>query len=177
MNLVEGKHDGHQLKCQSLWCCHLTIFQYYIQVVIHFLRKKQKRKYFPQTIKHYISPWKPSYVCEHSKIFHHVKFRLHVWHVQFTYCLKTLLISSESDCSIDCRLAKKSGADGANICPTDSAVTPPNSWPHATFDTSCGASKTYTLPVPAAYTCGPRGTWNPWNAMRPFAWPKCTGKL
>ncbi|KAK2159046.1 hypothetical protein NP493_1752g00003 [Ridgeia piscesae] len=80
----------------------------------------------------------------------------------------------KSDCSIDCRLAKKSGADGANICPTDSAVTPPNSWPHATFDTSCGASKTYTVPVPAAYTCGPRGTWNPWNAMRPFAWPKCT---
>ncbi|KAK2180165.1 hypothetical protein NP493_454g00003 [Ridgeia piscesae] len=80
----------------------------------------------------------------------------------------------KSDCSIDCRLAKGSGADGANLCPIDSAVTPPNSWPHATFNTSCGASQTYTVPVPAAYTCGPRGTWNPWNAMRPLTWPKCT---
>jgi len=69
------------------------------------------------------------------------------------------------------------GAEGAKICPTDRAVIPPNSWLHTTFDTSCGASKTYTVPVPGAYTCGPRGTWNPWNEIRPFAWPKCTGEI
>ena len=72
---------------------------------------------------------------------------------------------------------RKSGAAGAKICTSDSPVTPVKFWPHATFDTKCSASKTYTVPVPAAYTCGPKGMWNVWDAMRPFVWPKCTGEF
>ena len=86
------------------------------------------------------------------------------------------LVSAETNCSIDCRRAKLSGAEGAKLCPDDKAVSPPDSWPHATFDTTCGASKTYTVPIPVAYTCGPRGRWNVWSDVRPFAWPQCTGE-
>ena len=70
-----------------------------------------------------------------------------------------------------------SGAAGAQICTSDSPETPLKFWPHATFDTKCSASKTYTVPVPAAYTCGPKGMWNAWDVMRPFVWPKCTGEF
>ncbi|KAI0213907.1 hypothetical protein LSAT2_001006 [Lamellibrachia satsuma] len=77
----------------------------------------------------------------------------------------------KTDCSIDCRQARMSGA---KICTSDSPVTPLKFWPHATFDTKYSASKTDTVLVPAAYTCGPNGLWNVWDAMRPFVWPKCT---
>jgi len=66
----------------------------------------------------------------------------------------------------DCPEPVPAPQDGSAVCSSDS-------WPFRTCDANCNQGKTFSVPVPNFYTCGPQGAFNTENFNLGFSYPAC----